>query len=143
MLRTLGTILVIIAIVAFVLLIALFIFKIVVRTKYGWPSQFYFYIIKLVTRDSKQVHYAVAYRIDGEYYRLRFHDYETAEDANKNVETIVTILNGYNTKKQIILASHHTDSERIIEITQLNLVPSWILKITNFAIPVCTSKLAK
>lgn len=139
MLKVLG----IIALVAIILIIAFFITKAVLWVKYGWPSKIPFYIIEFVTVDGKSNYFAVAYIIDGEYYRLKLRQFATYELAKKHVQSIVNTVNRYNKKKKLINVSHKVDSERLLSIYDIDVVPNWVIKFMNFSISSCFSKTSK
>lgn len=139
MLKALG----IIALVVIVLIIAFFITKVVLWVKYGWPSKIPFYIIEFVTVDKKSNYFAVAYIIDGEYYRLKLRQFATYELAKENVQSIVNTINRYNKKKKLINVSHRVDSERLLSVYDIDIVPNWVVKFMNFSISSCFSKTSK
>ena len=139
MLKFLGIVVIIVA----ALLIAFFITKINIFTKYGWPSKIPFYIVEFVTVDGKSNYFTVAYLIDGEYYRLKLRQFPTFEVAKANVDSIVNTVNRYTKKKNLIEASLHITEERLISVTDIKIVPNWVVKLMNFRLSICSSKQLK
>lgn len=127
MLKVLG----IIALVAIILVIAFFITKFVLWIKYGWACKLPFYIVEFVTVDGKSNYFAVAYVIDGEYYRLKLRTFETYELAEKNVDSIVNTVNRYNKKKKLITASNIIKGENLLCVYSIEVAPNWVIKFMN------------
>lgn len=130
MLRFLG----IVVLVIIALILAFFITRFVLIFKYGWPAKIPFYIVEFVTVNKNSNYFAIAYCIDGDYYRLKLREFKTFEDAQAHVDSIVDAVNRYSTKKKLIRASHHITDERLLSITDLELVPKWVTKFMNFNI---------
>lgn len=139
MLHFLGVLVVILV----VLIVALAVAKIVLSIKYGWPAKIPFYIVEFLNADKNSNWFAVGYLINGECYRLKLRQFKTYEAAAQSVNSIVNATSIYNTKKKLIAASHCIPEDRMIGLTDLVLVPSWVSKIMNFSILSCFSKISK
>lgn len=139
MLHFLGVLVIIIV----ALILALAVTKIVLFVKYGWPAKIPFYIIEFLNAEKNSNWFAIGYLINGECYRLKLRQFKTYEAAAKSVDSIVTATNNYNTKKKLISASHCVTEDKLINITDLSLVPSWVSKVMNFSISSCLSKISK
>lgn len=140
MLHSLWTLIGVVLLIVVVLIAAFYITKTILFIRYGWPSKFSFSTIKFVTIDKKEERYAVAYVINKEYYRAKLHDVSTMEQAKQQVPSIVDLINKYNDEKEILAASHKTSADRILEVNDVKLVPTWVFKIMNFNIRICSSK---
>lgn len=127
MLKVLG----IIALVAIILVIAFFITKFILWIKYGWACKLPFFIVEFVTVDGKSNYFAVAYVIDGEYYRLKLRTFESYELAEKNVDSIVNTVNRYNKKKKLIAASNIIKGENLLGVDFIEVAPNWVVKFMN------------
>lgn len=138
MLKTLGIVVLVIAI----LLAAIIITRIVLFIKYGWPAKLPFYIVEFVTADKKSNYFTIAYSINNEVYRLKLRQFPTYDEAKSNVESIVATTNRYTTKKKLIVASHTIPTERLLFIEDLKLIPTWVIKFMNFT-SICLSKTVK
>ena len=133
----------VLALIAVILVVAFAITKTVLWIMYGWPARIPFYIIEFLTADGKSNYFAVAYLINGECYRLKLRQFKTFEIAKQNIILIVDAANNYNTKKKLIAASHQIPENRLLNITDLHLVPTWVSKIINFSFSSCFSKTLK
>lgn len=139
MLKFLGICVIILA----VLILAFFITKIVLFTKYGWPSKIPFFIVEFVTTKGNSNYFAVAYLIDGEYYRLKLRQFATYDAANASVNSIVDTMNRYTKKKKLIEASFRITEERLVGITDIKIIPNWVVKLMSFRLPLCSLKQSK
>lgn len=139
MLHFLGVLVVILV----VLIVALAIAKIVLSIKYGWPAKIPFYIVEFLNADKNSNWFTVGYLINGECYRLKLRQFKTYEAAAQSANSIVNATSIYNTKKKLIAVSHCIPEDRMIGLTDLVLVPSWVSKIMNFSILSCFSKISK
>lgn len=139
MLKFLG----VIALIAVVLVIAFVVAKIVVSVKYGWPSKIPFYIIEFLNVDKNSNWFSIGYLINGECYRLKLRQFKTYELAKQSIDSMVNAINSYSTKKKLISASYCVPEDRIINVTDLSLVPTWAFKLMNFSISLCFSKTSK
>lgn len=138
MLKTLGIVVLVIAI----LLAAIVITRIVLFIKYGWPAKLPFYIVEFVTADKKSNYFTIAYSINNEVYRLKLRQFPTYDEAKSNVESIIAATNRYTTKKKLIAASNSIPAERLLFIEDLKLIPTWVIKFMNFT-SICLSKTVK
>lgn len=133
----------IVALIAIILIVAFFITKAVLSVKYGWPAKIPFYVVEFLTAEKKSNYFTIGYLINGECYRLKLRQFKTYEIAKENIPLIVNAANRYNTKKKLIAASHCIPEDRLISISDTDIVPNWVIKIMTFSITSCFSKTSK
>lgn len=139
MLKFLGICVIVLA----VLILAFFITKIVLFTKYGWPAKIPFFIVEFITAKGTSNYFTVAYLIDGEYYRLKHRQFPTYDIAKASIDPIVDTMNRYTKKKKLIEASFRITEERLVGITDIKIIPTWVVKFMNFRLSSCSSKQLK